>query len=136
VARPLTGPSLETVVSDLAQDGRGVARVAGKAVFIDGALPGERVRFRVFKHRAAFDEARLEEVLTPSPDRVPPPCPHFGLCGGCALQHLAPSAQLAVKQSQLLETLLRIGGARPRLVLPPVTGSVWGYRRRARLGVK
>jgi 23S rRNA (uracil1939-C5)-methyltransferase len=136
VARPLTGPVLETIVSGLAEDGRGVARVGGKTVFIDGALPGERVSFRVFKHRAQFDEASLESVLVPSPDRVPPRCPHFGLCGGCALQHLAPAAQLALKQSQLLETLMRIGGVRPRTVLPPIAGAVWGYRRRARLGVK
>ena len=129
-------PVQEAVVADLAQDGRGIARVGGKAVFIEGALPGERVTFRVFKRRTQFDEARLESVIESSPDRVAPACAHFGLCGGCSLQHLAPAAQVRAKQTQLLETLLRIGGVRPGTVLPPIGGAVWGYLRRARLGVK
>jgi 23S rRNA (uracil1939-C5)-methyltransferase len=136
VARPLNTQPQESIVSDLALDGRGIARIAGKAVFIEGALPGERVTFRVFKQRAQFDEARLVSVLEASPDRVAPVCPHFGICGGCALQHLAPAAQLRAKEGQLLETLLRIGGVRPRTVLPPIEGAIWAYRRRARLGVK
>ena len=123
-------------VVDLAHDGRGVARVDGKAVFIEGALPGERVRFRVFKSRRQMDEAGLVDVLTASPDRVVPRCAHFGLCGGCALQHLAPAAQLAAKQRQLLENLQRIGRVRPATVIAPLAGPVWAYRRRARLGIK
>jgi len=74
----------EADVVDLAHDGRGVARDAGKAVFIDGALPGERVRFRVIKRRRQFDEAGLVDVLVASPDRVVPVCAHFGICGGCS----------------------------------------------------
>ncbi len=136
MARPLSG-ALETAeVIDLAQDGRGVARLAGKTVFIEGALPGESVSFRIFKRRAQFDEAVLAQVLRVSPDRIEPACVHFGLCGGCSLQHLAPHAQLQAKQAQLLETLQRIGGVQPREVLAPIEGPVWGYRRRARLGVK
>jgi 23S rRNA (uracil1939-C5)-methyltransferase len=130
------GEIQEADVVDLAHDGRGVARVDGKAVFIEGALPGERVRFRIFKRRRQLDEAGLVEVLTPSPDRVVPKCPHFGLCGGCSLQHLSPAAQLAAKQHQLLENLERIGRVRPERVLDPLRGPEWGYRRRARLGVK
>jgi 23S rRNA (uracil1939-C5)-methyltransferase len=130
------GDIQEADVTDLAHDGRGVARVDGKAVFIEGALPGERVRFRVFKRRRQMDEAGLVEVVTPSADRVAPRCAHFGVCGGCSLQHLAPAAQLAAKQSQLLENLERIGRVRPDTVLPPLTGPAWAYRRRARLGVK
>jgi 23S rRNA (uracil1939-C5)-methyltransferase len=130
------GEIQEADVVDLAHDGRGVARVDGKAVFIEGALPGERVRFRTFKRRKQMDEAGLVEVLTPSPDRVVPRCPHFGLCGGCSLQHLSPAAQLAAKQHQLLENLERIGRVRPETVLDPLRGPEWGYRRRARLGVK
>jgi tRNA/tmRNA/rRNA uracil-C5-methylase (TrmA/RlmC/RlmD family) len=126
----------EADVVDLAHDGRGIARVDGKAVFIDGALPGERVRFRVLKRRRHLDEAGLVEVLVPSPDRVVPRCAHFGVCGGCSLQHLAPAAQLAAKERQLLDNLERIGGVRPECVLPPLRGSDWAYRRRARLGVK
>ena len=130
------GDIQEADVVDLAHDGRGIARLAGKAVFVEGALPGERVKFRVFRRRRQWDEAGLVEVLRPSPDRVVPKCAHFGVCGGCALQHLAPAAQLAAKQRQLLDNLQRIGHVRPQVVLPPLEGPVWGYRRRARLGIK
>jgi 23S rRNA (uracil1939-C5)-methyltransferase len=123
-------------IVDLAHDGRGVARVDGKAVFIAGALPGERVRFRVVKRRRHMDEAFLVDVLTASPDRVTPGCAHFGVCGGCSLQHLAPAAQLAAKQAQLLDNLERVGRVRPERVLAPLQGPHWHYRRRARLGVK
>ncbi len=95
---------------DLAHDGRGIARVDGKAVFIEGALPGEQVRFRVFKRRRQFDEAGLVDIQTASPDRVAPACAHFGVCGGCSLQHLSAPAQLAAKERQLLDNLERIGG--------------------------
>jgi 23S rRNA (uracil1939-C5)-methyltransferase len=130
------GDIQETDVLDLAHDGRGVARVDGKAVFIEGALPGERVRFRVFKRRRHMDEAGLVQVVTPASDRVVPRCAHFGVCGGCSLQHLAPAAQLAAKERQLLENLERIGRVRPQTVLAPLRGPEWGYRRRARLGIK
>ena len=130
------GEVQEAEVVDLAHDGRGVARVDGKAVFIDGALPGERVRFRVFKRRRQLDEAGLVEILRASPDRVTPKCEHFGICGGCALQHLAPIAQLAAKERQLLDNLERIGRVRPERVFAPLRGPAWAYRRRARLGLK
>jgi 23S rRNA (uracil1939-C5)-methyltransferase len=126
----------EADVVDLAHDGRGIARVDGKTVFVDGALPTERVRLRVFKRRRTFDEALLVEILAASPDRVDPKCAHFGVCGGCSLQHLSPAAQLAAKQRQLLDNLERIGHAKPRHVLEPIRGPAFGYRRRARLGVK
>lgn len=121
---------------DLAHDGRGIARVDGKAVFIDGALPGERVRFRLIKRRRQLDEAGLVEVLIASPDRVAPACAHFGICGGCSLQHLSAAAQVEAKQRQLLDNLQRIGRVRPERVLAPLRGPQWAYRRRARLGVK
>lgn len=137
MARELSlGEIQEADVLDLAHDGRGIARVAGKAVFIDGALPGERVRFRVFKRRRQLDEAGLVDVLIPSADRVVPACAHFGICGGCSLQHLSPPAQLQAKERQLLDNLERIGRVRPDTLLPPLRGPAWGYRRRARLGVK
>jgi 23S rRNA (uracil1939-C5)-methyltransferase len=131
-----TGPVEEADIVDLAHDGRGIARVAGKAVFIDGALPGERVRFRVLKRRRHLDEAGLVDVLLASPERVAPRCQHFGICGGCSMQHLAPAAQLAAKQKQLLENLQRIGNVQPAQILDPLRGPEWAYRRRARLGVK
>ncbi len=86
-------------------------------MFIEGALPGERVRFRVLKRRRHMDEAGLVEVLIASPDRAAPRCAHFGICGGCSLQHLSPAAQLAAKQRQLLENLQRIGSVQPERVL-------------------
>jgi 23S rRNA (uracil1939-C5)-methyltransferase len=129
-------PELTADVVALAHDGRGIARIDGKAVFIAGALPGERVRLRVERRRRNMDEAVLLEVLTPSPDRVSPKCEHFGICGGCSLQHLSAPAQLAAKQSQLLEDLARIGRVAPVRVLAPLAGPQWAYRRRARLGVK
>jgi 23S rRNA (uracil1939-C5)-methyltransferase len=136
VARDLKGEPLEADVVDLATDGRGIARVSGKAVFIAGALPGERVRFHVTKRRRRLEEAVLLEILTASPDRVTPRCAHFGVCGGCSLQHLSPEAQLAAKQRQLLDNLERIGGVRPQRVIEPLRGPAFAYRRRARLGVR
>jgi 23S rRNA (uracil1939-C5)-methyltransferase len=126
----------EADIVDLAHDGRGVARVEGKAVFIEGALPGERVRFRILKRRKHMDEAGLVDVLVASPHRVVPRCAHFGVCGGCSLQHLSAAAQLAAKERQMLENLQRIGNVQPVRVLPPLRGPEWAYRRRARLGVK
>jgi 23S rRNA (uracil1939-C5)-methyltransferase len=126
----------EADIVDLSHEAKGVARLDGKAVFVADSLPGERVRMRRVARHRRFDEAVLEQVLRPSPDRVPAECPHFGLCGGCALQYLAPAAQLAFKQAQLIENLARLGGVEPARVLEPLTGPVWAYRRRARLGVK
>ena len=137
MARELSsGEIQEADIVDLAHDGRGIARLDGKAVFIEGALPGERVRFRVFKRRRQLDEAGLVEVLRASPDRVVPACAHFGICGGCSLQHLSAAAQVAAKERQLLENLQRIGRVRAERVLAPLHGPEWAYRRRARLGVK
>jgi 23S rRNA (uracil1939-C5)-methyltransferase len=126
----------EADIIDLSHEAHGVARLDGKAVFVTDALPGERVVLKRVKRHRNFDEAVLESVISASPDRVAPPCPHYGTCGGCALQHLAPRAQLAFKQAQLLENLSRLGSVEPARVLEPLEGPVWGYRRRARLGIK
>ncbi len=126
----------ELDITDLTHEGQGVARHEGKAVFVSGALPGERVRAQRVRRHRQYDEAKTLEVLRASPDRVAPRCPHFGVCGGCALQHLAPEAQILAKQHALLENLERIGGVRPQRVLDPLTGPAWGYRRRARLSVR
>jgi 23S rRNA (uracil1939-C5)-methyltransferase len=127
---------IELDVIDLSHDGRGVARHEGKAVFVAGALPGEKVRAQVRVSRKQFDEGSTLEVLTASPDRVTPRCAHFGVCGGCVLQHLAPHAQVAAKQHTLAENFERIGQVRPKRWLEPLTGEPWNYRRKARLGVK
>ncbi|HMD27664.1 MAG TPA: 23S rRNA (uracil(1939)-C(5))-methyltransferase RlmD [Steroidobacteraceae bacterium] len=126
----------EADIVDLSHDGRGVARIDGKAVFVAGALPKERVRLRVVKRRRQMDEAVLVEVLTASPDRATPRCQHFGICGGCSLQHLSAGAQLAAKQRELLENLERIGSVHPERLLNALRGPEWAYRGRARLGVK
>ena len=119
----------------LTRDGEGIVR-EGKAVFIPGALPGERVRFERVRRRRQHDEGRLLEVLERSPARVAPRCAHFGVCGGCALQHLAPEAQLALKQTELRESLQRLARLECGRWLPPISGPAWAYRRRARLGAR
>ncbi len=134
--KPLPEAEFSAEVHDLTEDGRGVARVDGKVVFIDGALPGEQVRYRLTRQRRAADEAQISGVDRASADRVEPRCAHFGLCGGCSLQHLAPAAQLRFKQKQLLDALSRIGRVQPEEIAPPLAGPAWGYRRRARLSVK
>lgn len=126
----------EVEISDLAHDGRALARIGGKVTLIEDALPGERVRYRLLRRGKDVDEAVMLERLSSSPERVEPGCPHYGLCGGCAMQHLQPAAQLRFKQKQLLDALWRIGRVRPEVVAPALAGPVWGYRRRARLGVK
>jgi 23S rRNA (uracil1939-C5)-methyltransferase len=132
-ARAAPGAEPTAEITGLSHDGRGIARLKGKTVFIEDALPGETVRFRTLKKRSDFDEAQVTEVITPSSERAEPRCAHFGTCGGCALQHLSPEGQLAAKQQTLLDNLKRIGGLVPETVLPPLRGPEWGYRRRARL---
>ena len=127
---------LETDISGISHDGRGVAHVDGKAIFVVGALAGERVRLKFTGKHRRYDEAVVEEVIVASPDRVVPRCPHFGVCGGCALQHLSPEAQIAGKQRVLIENLERIGKVEAQQILPPLTDQPWGYRRKARLSVK
>ncbi len=127
---------VEVEVEGLAGDGRGVARVDGKTLFIDGALPGERVRAGYRARRRDFDEGTVLELLCPGADRVTPRCPHFGVCGGCSLQHLAPEAQVRYKQTQLVEALRRTGGVEPAGVFEPVAGPHWGYRHKARIGLR
>ncbi|NOY71228.1 MAG: 23S rRNA (uracil(1939)-C(5))-methyltransferase RlmD [Gammaproteobacteria bacterium] len=124
------------VIESISHDGRGVARVDGKAVFVDGALLGEKVVFQYRSSKRKYAEAAVIEVLESSPDRVVPKCPHFGVCGGCALQHMQPEAQIRAKQHILLENLKRIGGVVPKQIEPPMMGPIWGYRRKARLGAK
>lgn len=123
-------------ITDITHDGRGVAHVQGKATFITGALPNETVQFVYTTRRGKFDEGKIHKVLSPSEQRAEPNCPHFSVCGGCALQHINSDAQLAMKQKLLLDQLQHIGGLQPKNILPPLRGSIWGYRHKARLGVK
>ena len=123
-------------VESLTHDGRGVARVGDKTVFIDGALPQEEVLFRYTRVRSNYDEGTVLEVLKASPPRVTPACEFFAVCSGCSLQHLDPAEQIRIKQNMLLENLNRIGKVEAEEILPPVTGPIWGYRQKARLGVR
>ena len=123
-------------VTALTLEGRGVLRPAGKRVLVPGALAGEEVAYQRRRRRRNYDEGVLVEVRRASPDRVPPGCEYFGKCGGCSLQHLSPDAQLAMKQATLIDSFARIADLTPAEVLPPVRGAVWGYRRKARLGVR
>jgi 23S rRNA (uracil1939-C5)-methyltransferase len=129
-------------ILDLGHDGRGVARREGgerdngKTVFIAGALPGEQVLAKQTARSRSFDEAVTLEVLEASPDRVTPRCPHFGTCGGCALQHLEESRQILVKQRLLLDNLERVGHVAVETLLPPLTDATWGYRRKGRFSVR
>jgi 23S rRNA (uracil1939-C5)-methyltransferase len=118
-------------------EGRGVARnPEGKVVFVEGALPGERVAFEKVGGKRKFDLGRTTAILDPSPGRRQPRCPHFGVCGGCATQHADERTQMAAKQRWLEDNLERIGKVRPETLLPIVYGPEWGYRHRARLSVR
>ncbi len=132
----LPAAPIELSIESLSHDGRGVGRIEGKAVFVHGALPGERVVARVAVKHKTYDDAVVETVLDASPLRVAPRCPHAGVCGGCSLQHLASEAQIDAKQQVLLGNLMHIGKVVPQVVLPPLRGPHWGYRTKARLGAK
>jgi len=123
-------------IGDLSHDGRGVATIDGRRVFVVGALPTERVLIAPRRRRRRFQEAELVSVVDPAADRVAAPCEYFGRCGGCALQHLAYPAQVQFKQRVVAEAFARIGGLEPEEWLEPILGPQWRYRRRARLGVK
>ncbi|MCL4746312.1 MAG: 23S rRNA (uracil(1939)-C(5))-methyltransferase RlmD [Burkholderiaceae bacterium] len=123
-------------VESLDLEAHGVARSDGKVVFVRDALPGERVRARTLRVKPRFDTAQAVQVLRESSLRSRPRCPHFGVCGGCSMQHLDPRAQLAIKQRSLEDQLWHLGKMRARTILRPMAGPTWGYRFRARLSVR
>ena len=128
-------------IKSLDAEGRGVGHLtnedgsSGKVVFVEGALPGEIVHFETFRQKSKFDMAKMLSVIKESPVRAKPGCPHFGVCGGCSMQHLEPSAQVAIKQRVLEDNLWHIGRVRAERMLRPIYGPYWGYRFRARLSV-
>jgi 23S rRNA (uracil1939-C5)-methyltransferase len=128
---------MDTVlITALDQEGRGIARIDGKAVFVEGALAGELVTIETYRKRPTYELARATGILRASPSRVVPLCPHFGVCGGCSLQHLEAAAQVAAKQRVLEDALWHIGRVRAGELLTPIHGPAWGYRQRARLSVR
>ena len=124
------------LIESLDQEGRGVAHVDGKVIFIEGALPGEEVSYTSFRRKPNFENAKADTILRASSQRVTPHCPHFGVCGGCSMQHLEATAQVAAKQRVLEDAFWHIARLRPETILPPIIGPAWGYRRRARLTVR
>jgi 23S rRNA (uracil1939-C5)-methyltransferase len=126
----------EAAVVGLTHDGQGVADVDGERVFVAGALPGETALLSLARRRRRYREATLVELVTKSEDRIEPPCPHFGRCGGCAVQHMTYAAQVRFKQKVVSDALERVAGIAASEWLPPLTGAQWHYRRRARLGVR
>ncbi len=130
------GLIFEAQITGFSHEGRGVAHHEEKVVFVDGALLGETVKVKLTQTHRRFDEAEVIEVLEASPERESPRCPHFGVCGGCSLQHMREDGQIAMKQQVLLDNLRQLGKVEAESLLPALTGEPWGYRRRARLGVK
>ncbi|WP_237055423.1 23S rRNA (uracil(1939)-C(5))-methyltransferase RlmD [Microbulbifer sediminum] len=131
---PAGTPTVE--IERLSHEVRGIGRVRGKTVFVDNALPGETVRIGYTASRSKFDEGVAREVIEVSPDRCVPRCAHFDACGGCALQHMQAPAQIAAKQQILLDQLQRFAGIIVPEILPPLVAAPYGYRRKARLGIR
>jgi 23S rRNA (uracil1939-C5)-methyltransferase len=119
-------------IESLDQEGRGITRMDGKAVFVQGALPGERVELETYRHRPSYELATTKAVLRASSSRTTPRCDSFGVCGGCSMQHFEPRAQVAAKQRVLEDNFARIGKVTPEAMLAPIHGPAWGYRYRAR----
>jgi len=126
----------ELTIESLDQEGRGIAHGDGKVIFVEGALPGERVTAEHVRRKPSYDVARTIAVHRANAARVAPRCPHFGVCGGCTLQHADEALQVAAKQRALEDALTRIGRVRFDRLLPAIAGPAWGYRYRARLSVR
>jgi len=123
-------------IESLDYEGHGIARLDGKATFVDGALAGERVEISVYRKHAKYNSANTQSILRASAQRTTPRCRYFGVCGGCSMQHLEASAQVAAKQRVLEENLARIGKVKPETILPALHGPAWGYRHRARISAR
>lgn len=126
----------KVTIESLDQEGRGVSHFDGKVIFIEGALTGEVVSYSSYRKKPAFEQAQVVKIFKTSSMRVQPKCKHFGVCGGCSMQHLDARAQVAVKQRILEDGLRHIGKVKPEAILPAIYGEAWGYRERARISVK
>jgi len=129
-------PENTVKIESLDQEGRGVARFEGKVIFIEGALTGEVVSYRSYRKKPSYELAQVTQIHKSSTLRVQPKCQHFGVCGGCSLQHLDARAQVAIKQRILEDNLSHIGKVKAETILRPIYGQTWGYRERARLSVR
>ncbi len=129
-------PELDVTIHTLSHDGRGITTIEGKTTFVHGALAGETVTCKVTQQHRRYNEGIATVIKVAAPERVTAPCPHFGVCGGCSMQHMSVSDQIQFKQKTLLEQLQHFGKVVPETLLAPITGEAWGYRRKARLGVR
>ena len=129
-------PVPPVIIESLDHEGRGVAHAEDKTLFIEGALPGEQVEYSIYRKKPTFAFAQMTRLLRESFTRVQPRCPHFGVCGGCSLQHMEASAQVAAKQRILENNLWHIGRVKPAQLLAPIHGPSWGYRHRARVSAR
>jgi 23S rRNA (uracil1939-C5)-methyltransferase len=124
------------LIESLDREGRGVAHVGGKAVFVDDAVPGERVEYAAYRKKPAWEAAQIVRIEQEGAARIPPRCAFFGTCGGCSMQHIEERAQVAAKQRVLEDALWHLGRVRPEMMLRPLYGLSWGYRHRARMSVR
>ncbi|HCY38991.1 MAG: rRNA (uracil1939-C5)-methyltransferase [Pseudomonadota bacterium] len=117
-------------------EGKGIARIEGKTVFVYGALAGEEVLIEIVKRKPSFDKAKLVEIIQASPKRVTPECPNYGVCGGCSMQHVSFDEQIRIKQQVLTDNLQHLGNVVAEEIMSPLAGVPWGYRHRARLSAR
>lgn len=123
------------LIADWNQEGKGVARVDGKVVFIEGALPGEIVQWQPTRIKKSYAEGKIKHLLKPSTARVSPPCQYYAHCGGCSCQHIEFSTQVALKQRAWLNQMQRLGKVQPAELIAPIYGWPWHYRERVTLSV-
>ncbi|HYS51718.1 MAG TPA: 23S rRNA (uracil(1939)-C(5))-methyltransferase RlmD [Burkholderiales bacterium] len=123
-------------IESLDREGRGVAHVDGKTIFVDGAITGEDVEYSAYRKKPAWEAAQIVRIEQEGAARVSPRCAFFGTCGGCSMQHIEERAQVAAKQRVLEDALWHLGRVRPETVLRPPHGLAWGYRNRARMSVR
>ncbi|MDX9707305.1 MAG: 23S rRNA (uracil(1939)-C(5))-methyltransferase RlmD [Azospira sp.] len=124
------------IIESLDHEARGITRLEGKTIFVEGALPLEKVEYASYRKKPSYELAQVTRLIRSSGDRVTPACPHFGVCGGCSMQHADHPAQIAAKQRVLEGSLWHIGRVRPERFYSPIQGPQWGYRHRARVSVR
>jgi len=124
------------LIESLDREGRGVAHVDGKTIFVDGAITGEDVEYSSYRKKPAWEAAQILRIEKAASARVAPRCAFFGTCGGCSMQHVEDRAQVAAKQRVLEDALWHLGRVRPETMLRPLHGLAWGYRHRARMSVR
>ncbi len=124
------------IIESVDYEGKGIARIDGKTVFVNGAMAGEEVLIEIVKRKPSFDKAKLIDIVTPSPERVEPQCPNYGVCGGCSMQHVSFAEQIRIKQQVLVDNLKHLGNVSAENIIEPLAGVPWGYRHRARLSAR